>query len=273
MVRRAGLRGPRRRAALAGAEEAGPLRDPLRRQVVLVDEQLDQLGAELLRRPVAQQRHRARGHAAPARRRRHPVADLGVAALAVDLHHAEGADQLVAVEAEERGRVGLLRDVLDVVHRVLAGVRRRDVGPAAGSRGPGRPRRSRRCPRRGGAVIRRRSGSASTSSRVAQAMREFDAATQLVSLPSRRACARCSGSPPPCSSGRRPPTRPRWRSLRRLKGSPPVTPTRRRRPPARQPRRRGLQRGGGDRGEGRERARARLAARAARGDRRRRRRR
>ena len=79
VVRRAGLRGARRRPALAGAEEARPLRDPLRRQVVLVDEQLDQLGAELLGRPVAQQRHRARRHAAPARRRRDPVADLAVA--------------------------------------------------------------------------------------------------------------------------------------------------------------------------------------------------
>ena len=44
----------------------------------------------------------------PRARRRDPVADLAVVALPVDLHHAERADELVAVEAEEReARAGL----------------------------------------------------------------------------------------------------------------------------------------------------------------------
>ena len=48
-----------RRPALPGVEEPGPLRHPPRHRVVLVDQQLDQRQAQLVDRPVAQQRHRA----------------------------------------------------------------------------------------------------------------------------------------------------------------------------------------------------------------------
>ena len=92
--------------------------------------------------------------------------------------------------------------------------------------------------------------------------------------PCRAARPRSSGSPPRCSRGRRRATGRSWRALRRARAaSPPARPRRAAPHAARVADRRRLPRGGGDRGQGRQRARARLAARPARADRRGRRRR
>ena len=97
-------------------------------------------------RPVAQQHDGARGRAAAAGRRGGPVADLAVAALAVDLHQPDRPDQAVAAgvataSATPSPARASAAAIGEEALGVLARVRRRHARSSAGSPGRGRRRR------------------------------------------------------------------------------------------------------------------------------------
>ena len=201
----------RRRPALAGVEEAGALGDPLRERVVLVDH-----AARPARSPsscAAQSRSSATARVAtplPARVRGHPVADLAVAAAPCRApsgrtSRGSGSSSSTArklnVLPAARSGVALLR----YVDARARGGTARARPSSAGSRGPGRPGGSRRCPPRVGGrsvmvAVGERGAESATISPLVRALFWISSAlivwTQALYAPALALLRRLKGSPP-----------------------------------------------------------------------------
>ena len=235
----------------------------VRGRVVLVDDDLERREPELARGPLGDEPHRAGRDAAAARLAGDPVADLAGAALAVDLHQRDAREQAVLARRRPASRSRRRRRARARRPRSRRARPRAGRGPgrasSAGSRGPGRRPSARRRPR----PLRAQRDHAVAEGRIGVAQHAPQCAACQHHAPCSRRRRRVLALRRARSRGPRRSTGRSWPCCGARAAASSAAPAPAAPPAARVADRRRLPRGGGDRGEGRQRARARLAARRA----------